>query len=135
MQLATLVQAGGALQISLLVASAFVPVLFNWRGELAKVTQFVRRLMWVYGAFVVLMVAGFGLLSLFWSADLASGAPLGRAVSGFIAIVWLVRLGVQFFVFDVKGYITQPLLLVGYHGLTLVFVYLVAVFGWAAIGG
>ena len=52
---------------------------------------------------------------------------------GFISLFWLARLGVQFFVFDATPYLNRILLAVGYRGLTVSFIYLTLIFGWAAL--
>jgi hypothetical protein len=134
--LAAWLRLGGVLQLVLLIASALVPTLFDWRTELAKLSPFVRRLFWVYGGYVVLMMVALGLVSIVFADTLAAGDPLARAVTSFIAVFWLARLGIQWFVFNVKPYVgDRPLVMLGYHGLTLIFVYLVAVFGYATLAG
>jgi hypothetical protein len=50
-----------------------------------------------------------------------------------IAIFWLARLAVQFFVFDARPFLTTTFLRVGYHGLTLLFVALVFIYGCATL--
>jgi hypothetical protein len=54
-------------------------------------------------------------------------------ISSFIALFWTARLFIQFFVFDAKPFLTSTFLKVGYHGLTLVFLYQAVVLFWAAI--
>jgi hypothetical protein len=44
------------------------------------------------------VIISFGVLTLAHANELASGAPLARAVCAMIAIFWLARLAVQFFV-------------------------------------
>ena len=68
----TLVRLAGATQLSILCASALVPKVLDWRGELARLSPFLRRLFWVYGVFIVLTVIGFGTLSLLFAPALAS---------------------------------------------------------------
>jgi uncharacterized membrane-anchored protein YitT (DUF2179 family) len=105
----------------------------DWRGELAKLRPLSRQLVWMHGAFIVLVIVAFGVLSLALAGPLADGTPLARGVCGFVAAFWLVRLGVQFFVFDAAPFLNTPLLRVGYHGLTVTFTVLVLVYGWAAV--
>ena len=50
----------------------------------------------------------------------------------FIALFWAARLVVQFFVFDAKPYLKTTLLKAGYHGLTVVFIYIAVIYGLAA---
>jgi hypothetical protein len=133
MNLQQLILLSGVLHFGTLLASAAVPQVLDWKGELRKLDGLSRQLIWVHGVFIVLTITGFGALTLFRSADLAAGTPLARAVCGFIALFWSVRLGIQFFVFDAKPFLTSRLLKVGYHGLTLVFLYQAVVLSWAAL--
>ena len=67
-----------------------------------------------------------------FTPELASGAPLARAVCGFIAAFWGARLAVQFFLFDARPYLRAPILAVGYYGLTVVITYFAVVYSLAA---
>src|ERR1051326_4122135 len=127
--LETLIRFGGIAHFGILSASALVPRVLDWRGTLRNVAPFARRLICVWAVFIVLIIIGFGTLSLFQAAALAAGSSLGRSICGLIAVFWLVRLGVQFFVFDIKPLALHPLLRVGYHGLTGVFAYFTIVYG------
>ena len=124
---------GGVLHFVILIASALTPRVLDWRANLAALHPFLRRLFWVYGSFIVLVIVSFGIVTLFHADELASGASFPRAVCGIIAIFWLARLGVQFFVFDAKPFLTTTFLRFGYHGLTLLFAALVFIYGCAAI--
>src|SRR5438874_1230136 len=96
----TLLQLAGALQLSVLVASAVVPRVLDWRRNLAGLDAFLRKLFWVYGIFIVLVITGFAALTLLHAGSIAAGEPVARSVSAFIAIFWLARLVVQLAVFD-----------------------------------
>lgn len=133
MDLKLLILIGGVLHFGILLASACVPGVLDWRKELAKLAPLSRQLVWVHGAFIVLVIVGFGLLSVSAPGDLAAGTLLARGVCLFVAIFWSARLAVQFFVFDAKPYIKNALLRVGCHGLTAVFAYLAMVYGVAAL--
>ena len=125
---------GGVLHFVLLIASAIVPFVFDWKGNLRGLNSFLRSLMWVYGAFIVLTVLGFGAISVFHAEALSANEPLARSVCLFIALFWLMRLTVQFFVFDISAIVKNRLLKAGYHLLTLVFMYLVLAYGSVALG-
>lgn len=129
----TLIFAGGVLHLGILIASGLTPSVLQWRTELAKLSPLSRHVIWVHGVFVTLTIIAFGLVSLFQSGALATGTPLARCVCGFIAIFWLIRLGIQFFLFDPRPYLTRLYLKLGYHGLTVCFTYFVFAYGWAAI--
>ena len=69
--------------------------------------------------------------------ELNTGAPCTqtRWFCGFVAVFWLSRLVVQLFLFDARPYLKTAFLKLGYHGLTVVFTYLGAVYAWAAVRG
>ena len=129
----SLLLAGGALHFVILIASALTPRVLDWRANLAALHPFLRRLFWVYGSFIVFVIVSFGTLTLFHANELASGAAFPRAVCAIIAIFWLARLAVQFFVFDAKPFLTTTFLRIGYHGLTLLFAALVFIYSCAAL--
>ena len=124
---------GGLLHFAVLIASATTPRVLDWRANLAALHPFLRRLFWVYGFFIVLTIVSFGTLTLARADDLASATPLARSVCAVIAIFWLARLMVQFFVFDARPFLTTAFRRVGHHGLTLLFGALVFIYGCAAL--
>ncbi len=132
MNLELLIFAGGILHFGILLASAMVPKVLDWKGSLEKLDGLFRQLVWVHGAFIVLVIIGFGLLSVVLAGDLAGGTPLARGMCLFISLFWAARLVVQFFVFDAKPYLKTTLLKAGYHGLTVVFIYITVVYALAA---
>jgi len=129
----TLLLIGGVLHFVILIASALAPRVLDWRANLAALHPFLRRLFWVYGCFIVLVIISFGALTLANADELVSGAPLPRSVCAIIAMFWLARLAVQFFVFDARPFLTTAFLRLGYHGLTLLFTALVFIYGSAAL--
>jgi len=130
-----LILIGGALHFVILIASALVPRVLNWKHELGLLSPFLRRLFWVYGVFIVLTIIGLGTISLACAPEIAAGAGLARAFCSFVAVFWGIRLAVQFFVFDARPYLTHWLLTVGYHGLTVLFTALVGIYTWVALRG
>jgi hypothetical protein len=134
MNLQSLIFVSGVLHFGTLVASAAVPQVLDWKAELGKLDLLSRQLIWVHGLFIVLTIIGFGVLTISCSGELAVRTPLARAVCGFIALFWLARLLVQFFVFDAKPFLKSTFLKIGYHGLTVVFIYHAAVLSWVAFG-
>lgn len=133
MYLPTLIFISGVLHLGTLLGSAQVPKELNFKDELPKVAPLMRQWILVAGLYVVINLIAFGLISIFLSEELASGEPLARAFCGYVACFWLVRLVIQFTVFDAKPYLRNWFLRVGYHGLTLVFTWHTLVFGYAAI--
>ena len=128
-----LLQLAGLAHFGILIASAMVPRVLNWHGALATLPRMLRQLFWVYGVFIVMVIIGFGTLTLAFAPTLASGSPLARGFCAFVAIFWTARLAVQFFVFDLRPYLTKAWLRWGSHALTLVFVYVSVIYGAAAL--
>lgn len=129
----TLLFAAGVGQLGVLIASALVPVRLKWSEELAPLPVLVRQLFWVYGGYVVMGIVVLGVTCLFNAGELAAGGRLARWVCGYGALFWGVRLSLQA-VLDVRGHLTTWWLRAGYHGLTVMFVYLTAVYSLAAAG-
>ena len=128
-----LILIGGVLHFLTLIASAMVPKTLDWKGELAKLIPFLRTLFWVYGAFIVLTIIAFGLLSVLHFRELAAGDSLARSVCAFISIFWGVRLVVALFFFDASEFLTTWYFKVGYHLLTVTFIYQTVAYGYCAI--
>jgi hypothetical protein len=122
----------GLLHFGILIASALVPRVLDWRTELAQLSALSRHLIWVHGAFIVLVIIGFGAVTLVAHEDLAGGSLAGRAFCAFVSLFWLARLCVQLFLFDARPYLTRVVYKLGYHGLTVVFTYLAVVYSVAA---
>jgi len=133
LNLATLILIGGMLHFGTLLASFTVPRVLDWRHELGKLDPLSRQLVWVHGAFLVLIIVGFGSVSVGLPNELAGGSLLARALCAFIALFWAARLIVQFFVFEPKALLRTALLKLGYNGLTAVFAYHAVVYGMAAV--
>lgn len=132
MNLELLVFIGGILHFGILLASATVPKVLDWKASLNKLDGLSRQLVWVHGAFIVLVIIGFGLLSVLFAGELVTGTALSRGVCLFIALFWAARLIVQFFVFEARPYLKTTFLKFGYHGLTVVFIYHAVVYTLAA---
>jgi hypothetical protein len=73
-----------------------------------------------------------GFVSLFCAPDLVSGTPLARAVCGYIALFWIVRLGVQIY-YDFRPHVGQGWLRLSYHALSALFVAFGGLYGWLAL--
>jgi hypothetical protein len=130
--LASLIRLAGAGQLSVLVASALVPFRLNWKRDLAPLPRLHRQMYWTYGGYVVLGIIALGVISMACADELATGSGLARAVCGYGAVFWGVRLGLQA-VFDVKPHLTAWWLAVGYHSLTVLFLFFTAVYSYTAL--
>ncbi len=122
----------GFAQLSVLIASALVPVRLQWRTVLADLPPLYRQLVWCYGGYIVLSITALGLICITKSAELATGNSLARAVCLYGAVFWGVRLSLQP-VFAAQPFLTTWWLRAGYHALTLWFAGFVAVYLCGAI--
>ena len=119
-------------QLCVLIAAAMVPFRLQWRTEFQCLPRLHRQMYWVYGGYIVLSIVALGLISLFNAGALAGGTRLARCFSLYAALFWGIRLGLQA-VLDVKAHLTAWWLRLGYHGLTVLFLYFTVIYGWAAL--
>jgi hypothetical protein len=128
-----LLQVAAALQLLILIASALTPQVLDWRTNLAALHPFLRKLFWVYGAFIVMVIIAFSSLTLLHADAMAAREPVARSLCLFIAIFCGARLFAQFAIFDPRPFLTNCFYQFGYHALTVAFAFLVFVYGKAAI--
>jgi hypothetical protein len=130
--LSRLIFIGGIGQLCVLIASAMVPFRLNWRAEIQCLPRLHRQMYWVYGGYIVLSIIAFGLISLTSAEALAGGSRLARSFCLYVAVFWGIRLILQA-VLDVEAHLTAWWLRLGYHGLTALFLYFTAIYGWKAL--
>ena len=123
----------GVLHLAITSAGLVMTLVLDWRKNLSPLCALTRHIIWTHGAFVLLTIVAFGVVSLTFPGALSSGEPLARAVCGFIAAFWAFRLFIGFFLFDATPHLTRLSLKLGYHGLTVVFTFFVACYGAAAV--
>src|SRR5215213_7511456 len=104
MLLPKLILLAGVCHLGILLASALTPKVLDWRHELRGLSALSRHVVWTHGAFIVMTIVAFGIISLANAADLASGAGLARWFCAFVAVFWGTRLAIQLFVFDAKPF-------------------------------
>jgi hypothetical protein len=126
-----LLQLAAAVQLLILIASASTPRVLDWRKNLAVLHPFLRKLFWVYGVFVVMVIIAFAVLTLRHADAMAAREPVARSLCLFIAIFWGARLLVQFAILDARPFLTNWYK-TGFHALTLIFAFLTFVYGKAA---
>lgn len=103
--------------------------------HLTPVPVFIRQLFYVYYAFIGLVVAAFGWMTFVFAGPMAAGDPVARGLCILMALFWTVRLIVAALVFDVRPYLRDRFLRLGYYALNGVFAYLVVLYGWVAWKG
>ena len=128
-----LLQLAAVVQLLILIASASSPRVLNWRKNLAVLHPFLRKLFWVYGVFVVMVIIAFAALTFRHADAMAAREPVARSLCLFIAIFWGARLLVQFAIFDARPFLTNWFYKTGFHALTIIFAFLTFVYGKAAL--
>ncbi len=68
-------------QLSVLVASALVPIRLKWQSELLVLPRLHRQLYWVYGGYTVLAIISLGLVCLTRFFRFSQWFAAGRARS------------------------------------------------------
>lgn len=132
MDVLLLMRLAGLTHLISLAAILYAPINLRWDAELARLPRLLRQMCNVYQAYTGGTIVALGLVSLFCAPDLVSGTPLARAVCGYIAVFWGVRLALQR-TYDFAPHLTRLSLRVGYHSLTGLFVVFTAFYGWIAL--
>ena len=94
------VRLAGALQLAVAVANLALPRVLDYRRSLAPLSPLIRQIFLVHSAYIVLVLAIFGGLSVLYPATVADGSPPARFLAGSLAIFWHLRTGLQLFYYD-----------------------------------
>lgn len=98
--IAPLIWAAGGLQLLVAAANVFAVKKFRYRESLRVLPGHVAEVFIVQNVFIMLTVAGMAVLCFAFAEDLAGRSVLGRRLSGFLSVFWLIRLGFQLFFYD-----------------------------------
>ena len=90
----------GAVHLLIAVSNLWVPRILQYRENLAKVSPMVRQVFVVHSIYTVLVLLAFSALCFFFAPELAGNSPLGRFLSAFLAVFWLLRVVLQFAYYD-----------------------------------
>jgi len=95
-----LIWGAGVVQVGIVLAN--VPLRGRLRvGErLAGVPRFLRQIVYVHWAYILIMVGFLAALCFGFAPELAGASGLGRFLSGFMAGFWLLRIVLQVFYYD-----------------------------------
>ena len=121
-------QIAGILQLTLALAHVGFARKLGWREELQHVSLLTRQIFWVHAGFLMLVLAGFGSLSLLHADDLLGSNPLARFVLGGLATFWAVRLYCQFFVYRADHWRGNPFNTKAHIAFGLLWTFLTAVY-------
>jgi hypothetical protein len=95
----TSLQIAGILQLVLSLAHVGFARRLGWGREMQRVSLLTRQVFWVHTGFLMLVLAGFGALSLFCAGELLAPSGLAHAVLGGLSVFWASRWYCQFFVY------------------------------------
>jgi hypothetical protein len=118
----------GAGHFSLLAVSAQLPARLGWRADLAKLTDFNRRFVWVAGGYIVFTYLGFGVLTLLLHDDMVRGDRGAVALAVFIGLYWLVRVVIDTTAFRAAPWPRGWVYRLGHAALVALFCYFTVVY-------
>lgn len=107
-----------------LAASFQVPHRLGWHVELQRIRPLNRKLLWVYGGFIVGMIVSLGVLVLRLRPEILAGDRAALHVVGLTAVWWTARIVVDALVFEHSDWPEGPEFVLGHTMLTTLFVFL-----------
>jgi len=118
----------GLAHLGLAAVGLRVPRAFRWDEELSRVGPSNRRLLWVYGGFILGSNVGFGALSLVYPGEIARGKGVAGGLALFLGCYWAARLATQYLAFDLPDWPREGRHPLAKHGLGAVFLLLSGVY-------
>ena len=106
-----------------------VPRWFRWNLELARLSLFTRQVFHVHCLFIVLVLLMMGVLSLCYPQLLLEPSPIAALLLGGLFAFWLVRLLVQWFVYDRRLWRGNRVHTIAHYAFTFLWMYATAVYG------
>ena len=95
-----LIWAAGAVHVGIIAANIPLPGRLRVRERLAGVPRFVRQIFYVHWVYIIVVLGMFAALCFGFAPELAGATRLGRFLSGFMAMFWLLRIVLQLFYYD-----------------------------------
>jgi hypothetical protein len=117
----------------LLGASFQVPARLGWKQDLARLQPFNRKLMWTYGAFTVLTIVAFGILTLLLHDEFLRGDRAAIALAAFIAAYWTARIAVDAIYFKHRDWPAGRSFVIGHVMLTGLFIALASTYAGVVV--
>ncbi|HEX6275511.1 MAG TPA: hypothetical protein VFZ53_20865 [Polyangiaceae bacterium] len=133
MTIETWIVLAGVGQLGLALGSLALPRVLDWRADTAKLVPLTRKVFWTYAGYIWATNVCFGVLSVTAPGALLDGSTLARVVGGYITAYWGARVLIQLFYFDRADAPEGFHYRVAEGGLTLLFVGLTAVYGYATV--
>ena len=123
--------AAGAVHLGIVAGNIPVHKKLDVRTHLERLPPMLRQVFLVHWFYILVVLLLFAGLCFCFAPELAGASPLGRFLSGALAVFWLLRLGIQFFYYDAAMRRANRTADVGF---ALALVFLVGVFTIAALG-
>ncbi len=128
----TLIQVAGVVHLLIASVNFFLPRELRYAENLPKLPTLMRQIYVVHSVYIVLVLLGLAGACLFFPGELAGASRLGRALSGFMAAFWGLRVPVQLLYYDAAAKREHPVV----HAVfTAAFAFLAVVFAVATLGG
>lgn len=111
-----------------LFASFQVPSKLGWREDLSKLIPFNRKLIWKGGAFIVMTIVAFGILTIYLHNEMLQGTRVASGIAVFIGIFWTARVLTDLFYFSHGDWPKGLIMTIGHYLLTALFIALAATY-------
>jgi hypothetical protein len=116
----------------ILGASFQVPSRLGWKADLAQLTPFNRKLMWVYAGTTLLTIIAFGIMTLALHKELLRGDRAALALAAFIAVFWSLRIVVDLTYFNHADWPVGRQFVIGHFFLAALFAALASTY-WTVL--
>ena len=128
-----LIRLSGAMLIALGAAHVWIAKYLEWKSDAAKMTLVNRQIFWVHSFYIALLMTLLGGLSLLLPEALVRRDSLSRAVLAGMTLLWVLRLIIQWFVFDRSLWRNHARNRAVHFLLTAWWTWLSGVFGWGLV--
>lgn len=105
-----------------LFASFQVPAKLGWKENLSKLMPFNRKLIWKGGAFIVMTIVAFGILTLYLHNEMLQGSNVAIGIATFIGLFWAARVFTDLFYFSHNDWPAGIIMTIGHYLLTGLFI-------------
>ena len=116
-------------QLLVLAASIQVPTKLNWKTELQVLSPFNRKLMWVYGGFIVSCILAFAIMTALLHNEFLAGGKTQAVLAAFMCLFWVQRLVVDRFYFANEDWPDELPMRIGHSLLNALFLFLAISYG------
>jgi len=120
---------GGVLSIVIGLFHTYFYRFFNWDNDFSKISVLNARVLYTIHVATILLLIGFGILSLQFTEDLSAANGLAAGICIFYSLFWLWRLIWQIIYFNPSKMKLDSKLLLTHYMLVSLFAILFVVYG------